>query len=411
MTAIKDLEAVESAAGDIRKLLKEITEDLENPQAATPESHSPPPAPIVEADTAMSLSLPATAPPKEANPTASVTLSSPDRPRKSSTSSPTTSTSSPSSAGSHVPAWQQKLLAKKRLDENLTPAKKPAGSEAPARWAVPKSETKVTATNATDNITLTLNLGGKGSNDTPQSTEPKKEEEPIEVSLAPPPKKAEEIKRETSSASHKSPSSNSKMYSGGTAPSSSSEKRSSLHGSSVPTPAAKVNESGTPLAPSLQKNIGQMAAVKTLAVDVGATPAAIEKCREAGHSSTIRYVILKLEKEQVDLVSSGDSQGNAGADFERLKSAVNEKEPAYIFFRYKDSGSAPWALISWLPESTPVKTRMVYASSVVSTCVLIGADSVSKQAAINNVVCLSSSFSQKSRNSLSGTISIKKRSS
>jgi len=51
--------------------------------------------------------------------------------------------------------------------------------------------------------------------------------------------------------------------------------------------------------------------------------------------------------------------------------------------RYKDEGSAPWALISWLPESTAVKQRMVYATAVISTTVLVGADNVSKQVSYN----------------------------
>jgi len=62
---------------------------------------------------------------------------------------------------------------------------------------------------------------------------------------------------------------------------------------------------------------------------------------------------------------------------------VNDKDPCYIFYRYKDEGNAPWALISWLPESTPVKQRMVYATAVVSTIVLVGSENVSKQVSYN----------------------------
>jgi twinfilin-like protein len=128
-----------------------------------------------------------------------------------------------------------------------------------------------------------------------------------------------------------------------------------------------------------------MSAVKTLAVEVSATPEAIEKCRDASHGETVRYIILKLEKENVDFVSSGDKAGSAASDFDKLKTLVTEKEPNYIFYRYRDEGEAQWALISWLPESTPVKSRMVYASSVVSTSVLIGTEKVSKQMAINTL--------------------------
>jgi len=37
-----------------------------------------------------------------------------------------------------------------------------------------------------------------------------------------------------------------------------------------------------------------------------------------------------------------------------MKSKVSEAEPGYIFFRFKETTDAPWALISWIPESTPV---------------------------------------------------------
>jgi len=99
----------------------------------------------------------------------------------------------------------------------------------------------------------------------------------------------------------------------------------------------------------------------------------------------VRFIQLKLEKEQVDLVTAGDKQGSAASDFDCLRSLVNDKDPCYVFYRYKDDGNAPWALISWLPESTGVKQRMVYATAVVSTTVLVGSDNVSKQVSYNSL--------------------------
>ena len=37
-----------------------------------------------------------------------------------------------------------------------------------------------------------------------------------------------------------------------------------------------------------------------------------------------------------------------------MKKLAKEGEPLYFFFRHKESGDAQWALISWIPEGTPV---------------------------------------------------------
>jgi twinfilin-like protein len=149
---------------------------------------------------------------------------------------------------------------------------------------------------------------------------------------------------------------------------------------------AKVNESGSALSPSLQKTIGmgRMSGVKTLSVTLGAAPAAIEKCNEAAHGTTIRWVALKIEREQLELVASGNSSGNAPSDMDTMKANAKDGEAMYFFFRIKDSGDAQWALVSWVPDATPVKQRMLYASSVDSTKVLMGADRVDKLLTFNS---------------------------
>lgn len=115
--------------------------------------------------------------------------------------------------------------------------------------------------------------------------------------------------------------------------------------------------------------------VKTLSVTLEATEDAVEKCNAARDATSLRAVLLRVEKEKLHLISTLEKQGTPQADFEAVKKALPPKSPAYVFFRLKDSvseGEWDFVFITWLPEGSPVRDRMIYSSGVGSTAVMLG---------------------------------------
>jgi len=79
----------------------------------------------------------------------------------------------------------------------------------------------------------------------------------------------------------------------------------------------------------------------------------------------IRFIKVLIDNEQ--LVSSGRPQPQNGTqkeDWVHLSSALEPKKPCYVLYKLDSNSEATqWVLLSWVPDGSPVKDRMMYAST------------------------------------------------
>ncbi|XP_013189686.2 twinfilin [Amyelois transitella] len=86
------------------------------------------------------------------------------------------------------------------------------------------------------------------------------------------------------------------------------------------------------------------------------------KCRDG----KIRFLKISIENEQLVLAKYHAVKGSWEQDFEKyVPSLVVEDQPCYILFRFDSTNSLgyEWLLLSWSPDSAPVRQKMLYAST------------------------------------------------
>jgi len=84
-------------------------------------------------------------------------------------------------------------------------------------------------------------------------------------------------------------------------------------------------------------------------------------------SSNIRLFKVIINNEQFQLAHSEVASGTASIDFKKVAPLLTPTDPCIILYREKDFGlPAPWILIDFVPDESPVNLRMLYASSKAS---------------------------------------------
>ncbi|XP_011499119.1 PREDICTED: twinfilin isoform X1 [Ceratosolen solmsi marchali] len=87
------------------------------------------------------------------------------------------------------------------------------------------------------------------------------------------------------------------------------------------------------------------------------------KCRDG------KFRLLKVSIENEELVPSASSKpvGKWQNDYDKMiKPLIEENQPAYILYRFDSKSSDSgydWLLISWSPDTAPVRQKMLYAST------------------------------------------------
>ncbi|XP_028142934.1 twinfilin [Diabrotica virgifera virgifera] len=86
------------------------------------------------------------------------------------------------------------------------------------------------------------------------------------------------------------------------------------------------------------------------------------KCKEG----MVRLVKVSIKDEQLVLDASSSVKHNWEKDFDtNIQPLLEENQPCYIIYRLdtKDSLGHEWLLISWSPDTAPVRQKMLYAST------------------------------------------------
>jgi len=102
--------------------------------------------------------------------------------------------------------------------------------------------------------------------------------------------------------------------------------------------------SGIPVAPELDQSFG--------------------KARE---NKNVRFIKVQIKDDVMVETASQPIVGTAETDFPLIQKVLERNVPAYILYRLDTEESLhgnDWLLISYVPDGSPVKSRMVYASSL-----------------------------------------------
>eukprot|EP01128_Nolandella_sp_AFSM9_P011708 TRINITY_DN863_c0_g1_i1.p1 TRINITY_DN863_c0_g1~~TRINITY_DN863_c0_g1_i1.p1 ORF type:complete len:724 (+),score=230.88 TRINITY_DN863_c0_g1_i1:147-2318(+) len=157
------------------------------------------------------------------------------------------------------------------------------------------------------------------------------------------------------------------------------------------SPHKTVNSLGTALTGKVGSTSGRkggrrISGVRTLTVTLAATGEAVSACDAAKTDSTTRAIFLTVEKEELQLEKVIEKSGTPLSDFQTMVDALPAKKAVYVLYRYKDevtNGQWDYVFITWLPEGSPVRQRMVYSSGVSSTAVMIGEGRIGKYKTYN----------------------------
>lgn len=86
------------------------------------------------------------------------------------------------------------------------------------------------------------------------------------------------------------------------------------------------------------------------------------KCKDG----KIRFIKISIEEEQLVLADHKDVKNNWEKDFDKyVTPSIQENQPCYILYRLdtKNSSGHEWLLISWSPDTAPIRQKMLYAST------------------------------------------------
>eukprot|EP01092_Planopodium_desertum_P000213 TRINITY_DN102833_c0_g5_i2.p1 TRINITY_DN102833_c0_g5~~TRINITY_DN102833_c0_g5_i2.p1 ORF type:complete len:137 (+),score=15.77 TRINITY_DN102833_c0_g5_i2:191-601(+) len=87
------------------------------------------------------------------------------------------------------------------------------------------------------------------------------------------------------------------------------------------------------------------------------------KARTSGDS--VRWIQAIIKDERVNPVGRHAATGSITADWDSMVARMEPKKPNYFVFRLdkKNDLGFEWAFIVYVPDGSPVKDRMLYASS------------------------------------------------
>jgi len=86
----------------------------------------------------------------------------------------------------------------------------------------------------------------------------------------------------------------------------------------------------------------------------------------AREGNSIRFIKAQIVEDKIVQTSSQKVSGSEEQDFPSIQPHLEGRNPCYIIYRLDSSNihGNEWLLISYVPDGSPVKSRMLYASSL-----------------------------------------------
>ena len=86
-------------------------------------------------------------------------------------------------------------------------------------------------------------------------------------------------------------------------------------------------------------------------------------CFAAAKDGNVRVMKVQIEGTAMVPRSTVDIAGDEKSDFAAVDSLLEDALPCYILFKMDSATKEGWLLANWVPENTPVRQKMLYASS------------------------------------------------
>lgn len=93
------------------------------------------------------------------------------------------------------------------------------------------------------------------------------------------------------------------------------------------------------------------------------------KCKDVESRSRYRMIKVVISNEELTLELSKETVGDWKQDWDKMVlRSIDNDEPCYLLYRLddKDGDAFRWILISWSPDSSSVRNKMLYASTKAS---------------------------------------------
>jgi len=96
---------------------------------------------------------------------------------------------------------------------------------------------------------------------------------------------------------------------------------------------------------------------------------------------SISYVKFEIQNDTFIKTGEGTSTGNRAGDFRAMQNALVDKHPCYLVFRLDE---LKWCCIAFIPNDSPVRSKMIYASSKAALKAGLGSDKFGEDYAISD---------------------------
>jgi len=87
----------------------------------------------------------------------------------------------------------------------------------------------------------------------------------------------------------------------------------------------------------------------------------VEEFNTLAKDSSTLFAKIEIQNEAFVKTGQGKRTGVQATEFSAIKGSLEEKAPAYIVFRGADE--TKWVCLCYIPTSSPVRSKMVYAAS------------------------------------------------
>jgi len=77
-------------------------------------------------------------------------------------------------------------------------------------------------------------------------------------------------------------------------------------------------------------------------------------------NSNLLFVKFEIQNDTFVKTGQGNSTGSLPSDFKAMQAVLNDKQPCYIVFRLDAN---KWCCVCYIPNDSPVRSKMIYASS------------------------------------------------
>lgn len=114
---------------------------------------------------------------------------------------------------------------------------------------------------------------------------------------------------------------------------------------------------------------------------------------DAQTNESVGFLKIQIDNDAFKSVGSGPNAGSKLANLAAIASVLEERKPCYVVTKTEDKDR--WMLVFYVPDNSPVRDRMVYASSLAALKLGLGAPKFSGDYTIRDIKeCSAASYEE-----------------